>query len=142
MANWIELETERYLSADKMTAIYNNFLYLNEQLKAKGYTIYDITDNSVTYGISPEKIINKMSAVESNIQAIENAADWINPYYKIYEWVNNATDKKTEVDRWIMYINFAYKALSGTINKSSYLIDIDGNYITEKSGNYILVYKE
>ena len=142
MADWIELIKERYLSADKMNAIYNDFEYLNKKLTENGYTISEITDSSVTYGISPALILEKMNAVESNIQNIENVVDWVNPYYTVYQWVHNTFDKKSEVDRWIMYLNFVYGILSGNIRPSQYLIDIDGNYIIDKYGNYILVYKE
>ena len=142
MANWINLIKERYLSADKMNAIYNNFIFINEKLAEKGYIISDVNDNSVTYSISPDLILDKMNAVESNIQAIEDSVDWINPYYKLFEWAHNTNEKKTEVDRWIMYLNFVYNVLSGNIKSSQFLIDINDNYIVDKYGNYILVYAE
>lgn len=142
MADWIELFKERYLSVDKMNAIYNDFQVINELLAEKGYIIYDLTDNTVTYGISPALILDKMNAVESNIQSVENAIDWINPYYSLFEWAHDTYEKKPEVDRWIMYLNFVYGVLTGTLKAAQYLIDSKGNYIIDKTGNYILVYKE
>ena len=141
MANWINLIKERYLSVDKMNAIYNDFLFINEALENKGYSIFEINDNSVTYGINPNLILDKMNAVEDNIQLIESTVDWINPYYSVYKWAHNTFDKKSEVDRWIMYLNFVYEVLSGNIPPLQYLTDINGYYITDIEGNYILVYK-
>ena len=142
MVGWIELIKERYLSVDKMNAVYNDFLYISEKLSEKGYSVSEITDSSVTYNISPKDIIEKMNAVEANIQAVNDATDWINPYYSLFEWLHKTNNKKTQVDRWIMYLNFAYDVLSGKLKGTQYLIDINGNYITDKRGNYILVYKE
>lgn len=142
MASWYELAKERYLSADKMNGTYQNFQYINEKLSEKGYEIIEVSDNSVTYSISPDLILDKMNAVESNIQAFENTVDWINPYYKVFEWAHNTYDKKSEVDRWIMYLNFAYGVLSGTLKGGQYLEDVTGKKILDKDGYYILVYKE
>lgn len=142
MASWIELIKERYLSVEKMNAIYNNFLFVSEKLSEMGYALSVTNDNSVTYNISPADILDKMNAVESNIQAIDAATDWINPYYKSFEWTHRTDNKKAEVDRWIMYLNYTYGVLTDPIKALQYLVDQDGNYITDKNGNYILVYKE
>ena len=142
MDNWIELTKERYLSVDKMNDIYKNFLFINKKLVEMGYTPSETIDNRVKYNISPANILDKMNAVEKNIQAIDAATDWINPYYKSFEWTHRTENKKAEVDRWIMYLNYTYKVLTNTIKALKWLVDQDGNYITDKNGNYILVYKE
>lgn len=142
MASWIELIKERYLSVNKMNAIYNNFLFISEKFAEMGYVPSVTNDNSVIYNISPADVLDKMNAVESNIQAIDKATDWINPYYKSFEWTHRTDNKKAEVDRWIMYLNYTYEVLSDSVKALQYLIDQDGNYITDKYGNYILVYKE
>ena len=142
MADWIELFEEQYLSVDKMNAIYNDFHYLNEQLAKKGYAVYEISDNSVTYSIHPSLILDKMNTVERNIQKLEQAADWLNPYYSVFEWAHSTVNKKAEVDRWIKYLNFTYAVLNGDLRPSQYLIDKHGYYITDIYGNYILIYRE
>lgn len=142
MAKWIELIQERYLSVDKMNAIYNDFKFINDLLFEKGYTIYELTDNTVTYGISPALIVEKMNSVEKNIQSIENSTDWINPYYSLFKWAHDTYQKKSEVNRWITYLNFTYGVLNGTLKAAQFLIDSSGSYIVDKTGNYILVYKE
>lgn len=142
MAEWIELVNSKYLNVDTMNAVYNDFIYINELLSEKGYTVYEITDNSVTYSISPADILSKMNGVESNIQTLENTVDWVNPYFKVFEWVKNTVNKKSEVNRWLLYLNFVHKVLTGEERAMCYLIDKNGNYIIDKFGAYILVYKE
>lgn len=142
MGNWINLFSERYLSADKMNAIYNNFQIINELLSQNGYAIFELTDNTVTYGINPSLILEKMNSVETNIQNVENSIDWITPYYKIFDWVHETRNKKNQVDRWINYLNFVYKVLTGAIKGSQYLVDKYNKKIVDQNGFYILVYKE
>ena len=142
MAKWIELINSKYLNVDTMNAIYNDFMYINEALSEKGYSVYEIEDNTVMYTISPANILVKMNSVESNIQKIENTTDWVNPYFKVFEWVKNTVNKKAEVNRWILYLNFVYKVLEGEEREMVYLVDMHGNYIIDKFGANILVYKE
>lgn len=142
MENWIELTSEQFLSADKMNAIYNDFIYLKNQLEEKGYNVFEVTDNTVTYIIHPTFILSKMEKVETNIQNLDAVIDWVNPYYSIYKWAKHSINKKSQVDRWIMYLNFVYDVLSGNVPPSAYLVDKDNNRIVDEYNNYILVYKE
>ena len=142
MADWIELVQSDFLTVTQMNDIYNNFLFLNQELAKKGYAVINVKDNSVEYTISPAHILEKMNNVEDNIQEIQKVVDWYNPYYSVFKWLKNTTNKKEEVDRWINYLNFTYEALSGGISNSTYLVDINGNYIVDRNRNYILVYTE
>lgn len=142
MGSRTDLISERYLSADKMNLIYADFTVLKEALEGKGYSVGELQDSSVSYGIYPENILAKMNAVESNIRTIEAATDWINPYYEEFKWRHNTRDKRVQVDRWINYLNFAHGAISGGTPGEQKLADITGRGITDKNLNRITVLKE
>ena len=138
MADWITLNVGNFLTVDKMNAFNNNFdvikNFFNQDL--------DFKDVSVTYNIDIGLILEKMNSVEDNIQNIENNVDWINPFFKDFEWVKNTLNKKQNIQRWASYLQYTYDVLTQKTKALQYLIDENGDYILDKYGNYILVLKE
>ena len=118
------LKKERYLSVDKMQEIYNAFNQLNQLLTDKGFPAVSLVDNTFSYNLSPAKIIDKMNAVEQNITAMHNITNgriegWQDKYYKKFKWTSETYNIKSEVYRWIDWINSFYKMLTSV--KAEYL---------------------
>lgn len=109
VAGWIELKKERYLTADNMSALNNNFIYLRDYYLAYGVPVGELCDITVTYNISPADIQQKFNDVERNIQTIQNAiSEYLNvenQYFKIHTWNKRPIHLKAEVYRWIDWLN-------------------------------------
>ena len=141
MAEWIELEKKRYLTAHDMGIINNNFSYLKDYLSSFNTPISNILDVAVAPDISPLDIQEKFNAVEQNIQTFEKVFNERlkvkNRYFKKYTWGKYLFDVKKEVYRWIDWLNEARKY------KITYqsLTDINGEQITDINGNPLEVFK-
>lgn len=138
---FVTIEKGNYLSAPQMTDIYNDFLYIVQVLSDNGYSAdtISIQDNSVSYDISPADILQKMKNVELNIQALHSIFDWYDEFYEEFLWNNYTTTRKKQVDRWIDWLNSAYAVISKQKERPQLLIDINGENITDITGNQILV---
>ena len=145
MAEWINLTNYGYLSVELMNGIYNNFLYIAEELTAAGCSTPEISDSQVTYSISPADILSKFNLVEQNIDKLHELANYPDIYYgSSFRWSRNTNMQKNlfkGVMRWIKWLNDAKRHLDGNC-ETAYLLDINGNQITDVNGNKILVYKE
>lgn len=145
MAEWINLTENGYLSVDLMNGIYNNFLYISETLTAAGRLAPEILDSQVTYSISLADILSKFNLVEENIDKLHELADYPDIFYGYsFRWSANTDMRKylyKGVMRWINCLNDAKRHLEGNF-ETAYLVDINGNQITDINGNKILVYKE
>lgn len=145
MAEWINLTENGYLSVELMNGIYNNFVYIAEELTAAGRSAPEISDSQVTYSISPADILSKFNLVEQNIDKLHELADYPDIYYgSSFRWSENTYMRKylyNGVMRWINWLNDAKKHLDGDF-ETAYLTDINENQISEVNGNLIMVYKE
>lgn len=145
MAEWINLTENGYLSVELMNGIYNNFLYIAEELTAAGRSAPEISDSQVTYSISPADVLSKFNLVEENIDKLHELADYPDVYYgSSFRWIANTYMRKylyNGVMRWINWLDDAKRHLDGNF-ETAYLVDINGNQITDINGNKILVYKE
>ena len=109
---WTELTKGNYLTAEQMTDIYNNFLYLKEKLEQLGYTVENLDDCSATKNINPSLIKGKFQSVEKNMQIIHNTArEWDFVYPGYYVWEKYNIDLKEKVWRWFDYLNEFYEEL-------------------------------
>lgn len=122
-----------------MNAIYNNFLYLKEKFENHNFSVGEIADNSVSFIISPDKILEKFNLVEKNIQTVHQTAlryNYDGKYYKKFVWKPYTRDRKSEVLRWINWFD--------EMNKlqiiSETLTDINGKPITDINGEEIKTY--
>lgn len=145
MAEWINLTENGYLSVELMNGIYNNFVYIAEELTAVGRSAPEISDSQVTYSISPADILSKFNLVEQNLDRLHEPADYPDIYYgSSFRWDTNTYLRKhlyNGVLRWINCLNDAKRHLDGDFD-TAYLVDNTGNRITDINGNPILVYKE
>ena len=141
MAEWIELEKKRYLTADDMGIINNNFSYLKDYLSLFNIPMSNVLDVAIPQGISPLDIQEKFNAVEQNIQTFEKIFNdrlkVKNKYFKKYTWGKYLFNVKKEVYRWIDWLNEARKYKITYQN----LTDINGEEITDINGNPLEVFK-
>lgn len=133
---------ERYLTVEKMQEIYDAFNTLNSLLESLHISTPGLNDNTVAYNTSPAAIISKFNAVEQNIQAIEHIAEskisgYKNEFYKEFEWSSAVRDIKTEVRRWVDWINTAYSVLNQTQTVFTPLYYSDGNALGVQDGGQL-----
>lgn len=122
------ISKDRYLTVEKMNEIADAFgtldmmLFNNLGLSSglpEGMTDDSPYNNRVNYNTSPVDIIEKLNAVERNIEAFHYATfgkitNWTDPYYKAFEWTDKTADIKSEVYRWYDWINSFYTMLLNT----------------------------
>ena len=145
------IEKERYLTVDKMAEIYSAFENLNIMLEDIKLPRVELENNTVTYVISPADILNKMNMVEKNITALHYRVEgkiigWKDKYYKSFTWISRTCEKKSEVWRWIDWINSFHTMLSNVKIEYIPIHYTDGNAVYNLDGkplHYIKrIYKE
>lgn len=144
MAEWINLNYGRYLSVEIINGIYKDFIYISEKLSERSIVPPAVINNSVNYNISPLEILKQFNAIEKNITAFHELADYPDKYYRsAYIWESNVhfEDLQKGVERWINWLNDAKKHYDGEY-KTVYLTDKNGKKILDKNNKQILVYKE
>ena len=78
--------------------------------------------------------------IESNISTVDSNCGWINEHYdSAYTWVYYNTDAQAKIQRWIDWLYFNYRIVTGAARKPEYLIDINEEYIYDKNGEHIVV---
>lgn len=137
---YINLQRSNYLTVSQMNAIYNNFLVIKSKFENCGFTVGEMKNNGVSYDISPAEILEKFNFAEQNIQAIhkvlhDNYCD-DGKYYKQFEWKPYTVDRKSEVWRWLDWLDFVN--LIDIISEN--LNDVNGDPITDINGEAIKVY--
>lgn len=139
---FIDIKKGVCLTVNQMNAIYNNFQYLKEKIENAGFSVGELADNSVTHSIAPIDILDKFKNVEQNIQTIHTALFDIfgtdEKFYKEFTWTATTGNRKTEVWRWIDWLNEAKKLAC----MYELLFDINGDQVFDVNGERILVLQE
>ena len=144
---FLSISKSTNLSVEQMNDIYNNFQYLKQRLEDEGFTVGELVDSSVTYSISPANILNKFNNVEQNIRTINSTLiniygelgdTFYQKFYKEFTWQPTTQDRKTEVWRWVDWLNEA-KILA---NKYELLRDINNEQIFDVNNERILILQE
>ena len=139
--SWIEFQTApQYFTVEFGNSVNNNLLYIAEILTESGYVI-EIPEIVFDYSTDITEIRGLFNSIESNIAAIHNVVNWIDDYYKEFEWLRKTIRKRLEIQRWIDWLNGIKAVLDGA-ERWLYLIDEDGNYITDDRGYCIIVYNQ
>lgn len=143
------MEHLQKLSADDVQNIYSNALYIAERLPNGSPVEYpDPASNGFTgYDTLPSLMLDIMRGIEENINTLEGYAGglFINEYYgydRLFLWNKESALKESLVNRWIDYLNLAYRVISGQMPQPQYLTDKNGEYITDINNEKILCYGE
>ena len=138
---YLNIAKTDYLSVNQMNAIYNNFQFLKEKLQIAGAPVGELVDSSVTYDIADNKVLEKFNAVEQNIQTLHDSLFYLldkdEKYYKNFLWEINTQDRRSEVWRWIDWMNEAKE-----ISRYELLRDVNGEMVVDVNDEKILVLQE
>lgn len=144
MANsrtWVNLDkAPQYFTVNFGNQINENLQFVAEELNTSGYTV-SIPEITFNYDTPITDIKGLFNSVESNITAIHNIVNWIDEHYEAFEWVKKTIGKRSEVQRWLDWLN-GIKAILDGANRWLYLVDENGNYITDEKGYFIIVYSQ
>lgn len=144
MANsrtWVNLDkAPQYFTVNFGNQINENLQFIAEELNTSGYTV-SIPEITFNYDTPITAIKGLFNSVESNITAIHNVVNWIDEHYEVFEWVKKTIGKRSEVQRWLDWLNGIKSILDGA-NRWLYLVDENGNYITDEKGYFVIVYSQ
>lgn len=136
---FINVQKDIYLTVDQMNNIYNNFQYLKDSLEQFGLKVGNLVDNSVTYQTSPADFLDKFNNVEKNIQTfhktLKNLLGKDEKFYKDFVWTAKTINRKSEVWRWIDWMNNVKNIKVFYEN----LYDAENNVIIDKYGEPIMI---
>ncbi len=137
----VNVKVGKYLSVDNMNDIYDNIVEINSLLPDIHIAAETLKDSSVTFGISPLNILDKMNAVEYNIRVIHNKLsgikNWKDANFKVFIWQPITFDKSKEIQRWINWVNDCFAMIKNvTVSKNELLIS-DGSPLLSEDGKQI-----
>ena len=132
---WIALEKTEFLTAEQLTDIYNDCLWINERFNNLGYITFEMADCSATVDMNPKLIKRCFDRVEENLKKLHTSIyDWDEDYPGIYTWGKYNTSMKARVWAWIDYLNALFYIISGEV-----LRDITGEIVYDENGDMITV---
>ena len=140
---WIEIGDLQYLGYTDINDVFNNVMYISNQLRAKGYDarIGMSPDTSKGYATPPDKILGQLNAVEGCLDTLQAAIDWdTDNYGQKFIWRYDTRQKYEQVRRWLDYLQEMYATIVRGV-KTTYLYDKDVKQIFDKDGKPILVYE-
>lgn len=147
--SWTAIDDLQMLSAENIEQIYNNLSYIYKDMLGVTVPLYPTPKEMGFRGRDTPigTILGIVKGIEENINQIQNCGyrSWINEYYvedKTETWTKQTYDKYEKVKRWLDYMNLDYRVFIGEMPKPAYLIDINGDCITDINGNKILCYGE
>ncbi len=154
------ISKDRFLTVGKMDEISDTFATLDMMLintlglpsgLPEGMTDDSPYNNRVNYNTSPVDIIEKMNAVEKNIQAFHHATfgkieNWSDPYYKMFEWSDKSANIQSEVYRWYDWINSFYTMLLNSTVKELPIYTVNDEPLYTADGKQLyckkIIYEE
>ena len=132
---WITLEKNEFLTAEQLTDIYNDCLWINGRFKKLGYATYEMADCSATIDMNPKFIKQCFDRVEENLKKLHTSIyDWDENYPGVYTWGKYNVTMKARVWAWIDYLNSLFDIISDEV-----LRDINGDIVHDENGEMITV---
>lgn len=132
---YIDITLGRYADVPFFSSLKNNFEYFVQQMTAKGLISpllpVELWDD-VTYDMVLTEIQSLFNNVEKATYHIDTASDWINDYsfYVDYgdqspihwrEWEKKQPNKYMLVMRWLDWMKYNYRIISGQEQKQQFL---------------------
>ena len=127
-----------YFTAEDMQEIQNTFLDIQNALVTNGYSLPEISTESVGWDYLPNKVRGLFNNQELNTQKIDSVVDWINPYSAVFEWAENQGHIYPFINRWFQWVTYNQKIINNETPKTQWLFDIDGNPIYNNQNKQII----
>lgn len=147
MAYWIKPDiTNNYFDAYSSFIVNNDLEYISEVFAELGLGSPEISNCEITQMTHIADIMDKFNAVEQNIDRLHECVNYPDIYYAApFRWGYDTNMYKylyNGVMRWYNWLIDAEKHCSKSDFETAYLTDKYGNFITDKNGRKIKIYKE
>ena len=110
-----------------MNEVQSGIAEIKTAMITKGYTLGEISTETIDYAYKPMKIKELFNTTELNTQKIDNAADWLNPFSAIFEWQRQNGMLLGPVKRWFDWLEYNQQIVRNKVQKHQYLMTREGD---------------